>query len=62
MLSGTRNGEIRLDDGRQEQPLAHWDFAEGKQVEVERVLWDRQNEHNAYSLTSDGNIVELSEV
>jgi hypothetical protein len=43
-----------LDDGRLNEPVASWDFAEGAEVEVEHAYWDRQNEHNAYVLTTDG--------
>lgn len=59
LLSGTRTGELRLDDGRTNEPVASWDFAEGAEVEVEHAFWDRQNEHFAYVLTTGGNSLEL---
>jgi hypothetical protein len=59
LLSGTRGGELRLDDGRLNEPVAIWDFANGTDVEVERACWDRHHEHNAYALTNDGKFCSL---
>jgi len=56
LLSGTRAGTCRLDDCRTDDPVANWNFAEGAEIEVEKLFWDRHNEHNAYILTSDGKL------
>lgn len=55
-MSGTRQGSLRLDDGRTNNPVANWDFANGAEIEVERLFWDPTNEHHAYVLTSDGKL------
>ena len=53
LLSGTRAGTLRLDDARTDTPVANWNFSEGAEIEVEKLFWDRGNEHNAYVLTSE---------
>ena len=53
LLSGTRAGGVRLDDGRAEAPVGEWTF-EG--VEVEAVRWHRNCEQHAFALTSDGKL------
>lgn len=53
LLSGTRNGCLRLDDGRLDEPAGIWNLGE---VEVEKVLWDKSRTDFAYILTSDGGL------
>ncbi|KAI6239012.1 hypothetical protein M3Y99_00632900 [Aphelenchoides fujianensis] len=48
LLAGTRTGKVRLDDGRLDVPVAEWTF-EGEELEVEKIFWDRQNEHHAFA-------------
>ncbi|KAI6211329.1 SAC3 GANP Nin1 mts3 eIF-3 p25 and WD40 repeat domain containing protein [Aphelenchoides besseyi] len=56
LLAGTRTGKVRLDDGRLDSPVAEWSFDSSDELEVEMLRWDKQNEHYAFVLTSDGKL------